>query len=323
MLIAVICGGYSSEFDISVKSAKTIVENFPEGFNAVMVVLDKSGWKVVIEGEELDFDIRTMTFTQGTAKQIDAAIVYIHGDPGENGKVQAFLEIQGIPYINSGPLASALSFDKWYCNQFLSRFGIPVADSVFLRERSQMKAEDIVDRLGLPLFVKPSDSGSSYGISKVKSIDEMEPALNKAFLEGRSVVVESFLKGTEVTCGVYRKLTGIHALPLTEIATENEFFDYEAKYLGKSKEITPARVSDDVREKIQQRARYIYELLNLRSIARIDFMVVAEEPFVIEVNTTPGFSAASIVPQMIRYEGRSIRDFWQDILDAELISKRQ
>jgi D-alanine-D-alanine ligase len=151
----------------------------------------------------------------------------------------------------------------------------------------------------------------------------MEPALNKAFLEGRSVVVESFLKGTEVTCGVYRKLTGIHALPLTEIATENEFFDYEAKYLGKSKEITPARVSDDVREKIQQRARYIYELLNLRSIARIDFMVVAEEPFVIEVNTTPGFSAASIVPQMIRYEGRSIRDFWQDILDAELISKRQ
>jgi D-alanine-D-alanine ligase len=323
MLIAVICGGYSSEFDISVKSAKTIVENFPEGFNAVMVVLDKSGWKVVIEGEELDFDIRTMTFTQETAKRIDAAIVYIHGDPGENGKVQAFLEIQGIPYINSGPLASALSFDKWYCNQFLSRFGIPVADSVFLRERSQMKAEDIVDRLGLPLFVKPSDSGSSYGISKVKSIDEMEPALNKAFLEGRSVVVESFLKGTEVTCGVYRKLTGIHALPLTEIATENEFFDYEAKYLGKSKEITPARVSDDVREKIQQRARYIYELLNLRSIARIDFMVVAEEPFVIEVNTTPGFSAASIVPQMIRYEGRSIRDFWQDILDAELISKRQ
>ena len=323
MLIAVICGGYSSEFDISVKSAKTIVENFPEGFNAVMVVLDKSGWKVVIEGEELDFDIRTMTFTQETAKRIDAAIVYIHGDPGENGKVQAFLEIQGIPYINSGPLASALSFDKWYCNQFLSRFGIPVADSVFLRERSQMKAEDIVERLGLPLFVKPSDSGSSYGISKVKSIDEIEPALNKAFFEGRSVVVESFLKGTEVTCGVYRKLTGIHALPLTEIATENEFFDYEAKYLGKSKEITPARVSDDVREKIQQRARYIYELLNLRSIARIDFMVVAEEPFVIEVNTTPGFSAASIVPQMIRYEGRSIRDFWQDILDAELISKRQ
>ena len=168
--------------------------------------------------------------------------------------------------------------------------------------------------------MKPSDSGSSYGISKVKSIDEMSAALQNAFKEGRTVVVESFLDGTEVTCGVYRKKNGVHALPLTEIASENEFFDYAAKYLGKSQEITPARVSDDIRVRVQEQATFIYNLLQLKSIARIDFMIVNDEPYVIEVNTTPGFSTASIVPQMIKCEGGTIHDFWEEILAVELIN---
>jgi len=317
--IGIICGGFSSEFEISLKSAKTIIANFPEGFETVMIVLSREGWNVNKVSGDVPFDIRTMTFRDdGIEKKIDAALVYTHGDPGENGKIQAFLDMQNIPYINSGPLASALSFDKWYCNQFLSKFGVPVANSLFLRNRFDIQEQEISAKLGLPLFVKPSDSGSSYGISKVNLPEELAKALDAAFKEGRTVVAESCLNGIEVTCGVYRRKAGIHALPLTEICTENNFFDYEAKYLGKSQEITPARVSDAVREKVQETAKMIYELLQLRSIARIDFMVVDGLPYVIEVNTTPGFSSASIVPQMIACDGNTIRNFWTEILEVEL-----
>ena len=165
--------------------------------------------------------------------------------------------------------------------------------------------------------MKPADSGSSFGISKAKTIEEIEPAMKAAFKEGKTVVVESFLNGTEVTCGVYRGINGVFALPLTEIASDNEFFDYEAKYLGKSQEITPARISDELKEKIQIQAKYIYDLLQLRSISRIDFMVVDNIPHVIEVNTTPGFSPASIVPQMLACAGISVTNFWKDILEVE------
>jgi hypothetical protein len=199
----------------------------------------------------------------------------------------------------------------------LKSFGIPVANSLFLRSEFEVSPGQIVDELGLPVFVKPSDSGSSYGISKVKTKVEIQPALQKSFAEGGTTVVESFLDGVEVTCGVYRNMDGIQALPLTEIASENEFFDYDAKYNGKSQEITPARVSVDVKLKVQERAKYIYSLLQLRSIARIDFMIVNDEPFVIEVNTTPGFSSASIVPQMLACLGLSITDFWKEIIKAE------
>lgn len=316
--IGIFCGGFSSEWEISLKSAQTIQDNFPKNYKIVKIIVDKEGWKVLENEQYFPFDLNTMTYHISEEMHIDAAIVYVHGDPGENGKIQAFLEIKGIPYINSGPLASALSFDKWYCNQFLKGFGIKVAGSLFLTSPTQYSPSEIIEKLGLPVFVKPSDSGSSYGISKVKTIDEMGPALNGAFKEGRTVVIESFLDGTEVTCGVYRKKNGIHALPLTEIASENEFFDYEAKYLGKSQEITPARVSDEVRDLVQKQAKFIYELLQLRSIARIDFMVVNGEPHVIEVNTTPGFSPASIVPQMIKCEGGTIENFWKGILEVEL-----
>jgi D-alanine-D-alanine ligase len=211
-----------------------------------------------------------------------------------------------------------LSFDKWYCNQFLKSFGIPVAKSLFVRSESEYSTAQIIEALGLPVFVKPTDSGSSYGISKVKTEVEIQSALQKSFKEGGTTVIESFLDGIEVTCGVYQNNEGIQALPLTEIASENEFFDYDAKYNGKSQEITPARVSDEVRDIVMERAKYIYSLLQLRSIARIDFMLVDNEPFVIEVNTTPGFSPASIVPQMLACRGISITDFWKEIISFEL-----
>jgi D-alanine-D-alanine ligase len=314
-LIGIFCGGFSSEAAISLKSAQTILENCPKSYQPVKIIVGKEDWYAEYENQLFPFDINTMRFAENT---INAAIVYIHGDPGENGKIQALLEMKGIPYINSGPLASALSFDKWYCNQFLSGFGIKVAKSLLLGTKDAFSDEEIVNQLGLPLFVKPSDSGSSYGISKVNEASQLKTALENAFKEGDSVVIESFLPGIEVTCGVYRGRDGIKALPLTEICSENEFFDYDAKYLGKSQEITPARVDDKIKGEVQKISKRIYNLMGLRSIARIDFMLVDNEPYVIEVNTTPGFSPASIVPQMIKADGSTISAFWEEIFEVEL-----
>jgi D-alanine-D-alanine ligase len=316
--VGIFCGGFSSEWEISMKSAQTIEQHFPEGYQPIRIQVSKGGWEAILPEKRVPFDLNTMNIQDEIKTRIDVGLVYIHGDPGENGKIQALLEMHNIPYVNSGPLPSALSFDKWYCNQFLNGFGIPVAKSIFTTHIDQFSAEEIVSQLGLPLFVKPSDSGSSFGISKVKTADGIHGALEQAFQEGRSVVIESFLDGTEVTCGVYRTKTGMTALPLTEIASENEFFDYNAKYLGQSQEITPARISPEMTTRVQETAKKVYSLLNLRSIARIDFMVVNDVPHVIEVNTTPGFSPASIVPQMIDCAGQTITNFWTEIFEAEL-----
>ena len=317
--VGVICGGFSSEFEISVLSAKNIQENFPDEFNACLVYLQKDGWFVELDGGKVELNPVDFTFNNGT-KKIDIAIVYIHGDPGENGKVQAYLEMINVPYVNSGPLASQLSFDKWFCNKFLEGFGYKVAKSEYLTKANQnLDSDSIIAELGLPLFVKPCDSGSSYGIAKVKEKDQLQIAVDGAFAEGETVILEAFLDGTEVTCGLYRDESGVCALPLTEIVTENDFFDFEAKYQGLSQEITPARIDNDITLEIQKISKEIYELLNLRSLARIDFMIVGSEPFVIEVNTTPGFSNESIVPKMIIAEGISMKDFWTRIMKAELI----
>jgi D-alanine-D-alanine ligase len=316
--IGIICGGFSSEWEISMKSALTIHDNFPSEYRVFRILLNHDGWFALHNEEKIPLDLNTMTFQLNGEVRLDAAIVFIHGNPGENGKVQAFLDMMNIPCINSGPLASALSFDKWYCNQFLHNFGFKIAQSELLLDLEQMSPEALVESLGLPMFIKPADSGSSYGISKAKLLEDVRPSLEKAFAEGRTVVVESFLSGTEVTCGVYRRKDGVYALPLTEIASENEFFDYEAKYNGKSQEITPARVSDEVRMEVQKQAKRIYELLQLKSIARVDFMVVNNVPHVIEVNTTPGFSSASLVPQMIACDGNTITEFWREIMNVEL-----
>jgi len=317
--IGIFCGGYSSEYDISIKSAKTILSNFPEGYSPFLVEVTRQQWIANYENQSYVVDQNSLSFIAFDKEiSIDVAIIYIHGHPGEDGKLQAYFDMKQIPYINSGALASELSFDKWYCNQFLKGFGIPVAKSLRLTAINDYSEQDIINSLGLPCFVKPTDSGSSYGISKVNQATELRAALELAFQEGKTVVIESFLKGTEVTCGVYRKADGLCALPLTEIVSEKDFFDYEAKYLGKSSEITPARVSEIVSKAVQDRAKQIYDLLSLRSIARIDFMIVEDVPYVIEVNTTPGFSPASIVPQMIACEGKSIQGFWEEILAVEL-----
>ena len=317
--IGIFCGGYSSEYDISIQSATTILNNFPDGYDVFLITVKKDQWTALYKGTESIIDLNTLGFEhEGQKIMLDYGLVYIHGNPGENGKLQAFLEMKGIPCINSGALASELSFDKWYCNQFLKGFGIPVAKSIFMTNIGQFSNEHIISELGLPIFVKPSDSGSSYGISKVKKPEDLTAAIEMAFQEGKTILLEAFLNGTEVTCGVYRTKNGVKALPLTEIATENDFFDYEAKYNGKAQEITPARIPDEIKEAVQKQSKYIYELLQLRSISRIDFMIVNNTPVVIEVNTTPGFSKASIAPQMIACEGKTLKEFWTEILEEEI-----
>ena len=318
--IGIFCGGYSSEYDISIQSATTILNNFPDGYDVFLITVKKDQWTALYKGTESIIDLNTLGFEhEGQKIMLDYGLVYIHGNPGENGKLQAFLEMKGIPCINSGALASELSFDKWYCNQFLKGFDIPVAKSIFMTNIGQFSNEHIISELGLPIFVKPSDSGSSYGISKVKKSENLTAAIEMAFKEGRTILLEAFLDGTEVTCGVYRTKDSVKALPLTEIATENDFFDYEAKYNGKAQEITPARIPDEIKEAVQKQSKYIYELLQLRSIARIDFMIVNNIPVVIEVNTTPGFAKASIAPQMIACEGKTLKEFWTEILEQEII----
>jgi len=319
--IGIFCGGFSSEFEISMKSVNTILDHFPDGFTPLIIKVTRDGWFTEMNGKSGIFDLNCASaIFQEQIVPLAGALVYTHGDPGENGKIQAYLDMFKVPYINSDPLASSLSFDKWYCNQFLKSFGFSVAKSILTNKNSNLDTNKIVNELGLPLFIKPTNSGSSYGISKVKSANELQKALALAYTEGETAVIESFLNGIEVTCGVYRKASEIQALPLTEIVSENEYFDFEAKYQGKSQEITPARISPEHTLSIQAQSIEIYKLLNLRSIARIDFMLVDSTPYVIEVNTTPGFSAESIVPKMLKEAGIPYSKFWNDIFDTELKS---
>jgi len=323
--VGIIAGGFSSEYKISVLSATNIKNNFPKGYNVYLLLMDKSGWKVQLnDNTTIPVDITNLSFDlEGNNIKIDVAIIYIHGDPGENGKIQSYLEMIDIPYINSGPLASQLSFDKWYCNQFLKGFGFNVADSIYLKSANEKVDENaIIERLRLPLFVKPCDSGSSFGISRVNKSEDLKSAIENAFKEGRTVVLERFLAGTEVTCGAYRSRNGLQALPLVEIVSENEFFDYQAKYEGLSQEITPARISDELTLEVQRITKEVYNLLKLRSVARIDFMIENGIPYIIEVNTTPGFSSESIVPKMLKQAGKTVEQLWQEIIDVEFIDSQ-
>jgi len=238
----------------------------------------------------------------------------------EDGKLQGYFDMLGIPYNSCNSKTSALTFDKWLCNQVLANNGIHVSKSVLINDRSAMfNTKEIVAELGLPCFVKPNDGGSSFGISKVKEEMQLIPAINRAFAEGNEVMIEAFMEGKEVTCACYKSDKEIIALPLIEIVSENEFFDYEAKYEGKSQEICPARIPDEQRDRVQEITKKIYSLLGLKGIIRVDFMLVGNEPFVIEVNTAPGMSAASLVPQMVeKYEHANLSQVLHTVVQESM-----
>lgn len=321
--IALVWGGYSSEIIVSAKSMAGIYSFLDkEKYNVYKVKIDKDSWSVDIDGKIIPVDKNDFSFldAESNAKvKFDFAYITIHGTPGEDGRLQGYLDMLSVPYSTCGMMASALTFDKYICNNFLKNFDLTVANSRLLREGQVYDCGDIVNQLGLPLFVKPSIGGSSFATTKVKSLAELQPAIDIAFKEANEVIIESFIKGREVTCGCYKVKGKEVVLPLTEVVTTNEFFDYDAKYEGQVEEITPARISEDITKEIQQSTLKIYDLVGAKGIIRADYIITDNnKPYLLEVNTTPGMTATSFIPQQVAAAGLNITEVLTEIIENEL-----
>lgn len=320
--IAIIAGGYSSEYVVSLKSAQGIYSFIDkERYNRYIALLTRNAWKMQLpDGSWTPIDKNDFSFMeQGERKQVDFCYITIHGTPGEDGRLQGYLDMIGMPYSSCGMMVSALTFNKYICNHYLRQFGVSVADSIHLFRGDQITEEEVINRLGLPIFVKPNDGGSSFGVTKVKSKEAIQPAIAKAFEEGKEVVLERFIAGTEVTSGCYKVAGKKVLLPLTEVVTPNEFFDYDAKYNGQVDEITPARLSPEMTQRIQQETARIYDILGAKGIIRIDYIITPEgTPMMLEINTTPGMTATSFIPQQVRAAGLDIQQVMTDIIEDTL-----
>ncbi|GHT47658.1 D-alanine--D-alanine ligase [Bacteroidia bacterium] len=321
--VAIVAGGYSSELVVSLKSAQGIYSFIDkEKYTVYIVLITKEKWSVQLDDErEIAVDKNDFSFVlDGKRIPFDFAYITIHGTPGENGLLQGYLDMLGIPYSCCGVLTASLTFNKYFCNHYLRNFGVKTAKSILLRKGETKTSEEIVAELGLPLFIKPNDGGSSFGTTKVTSGEQIQPAIVIAFEEGQEVIIESFLPGTEVTCGCYRIKDKITAFPITEVVSKNEFFDYDAKYNLASEEITPARISKELTDEIQQLTARIYRLIGAKGIIRIDYIISpAGEVRMLEVNTTPGMTATSFIPQQVRAAGLDIREVMTDIIENATI----
>lgn len=320
--IAVVAGGYSSEYHISIKSAQTIMNHLPKDYyDPYLVVISKDAWKVEKDQTTYPIDREDFSFVvDGRKINFDCAYITIHGTPGEDGKLQGYFDMIGVPYTSCNATVSAITFNKWYNNQVLLNNGFSCAQSMILRNPNHgYAAKEIVERLGLPCYVKPNDGGSSFGISKVKEEGEILSAIEKAFEEGKEVVIEANMQGREVTCGAYAYQGKIYALPITEIVSHKEYFDYQAKYEGLSDEITPARISDELTQLVQETTVKAYQVMNLRGIIRIDFILKNDKPHIIEINTAPGMSPESIIPQQVRaYDGMDLSTVLHRVIEEVL-----
>lgn len=319
--VGILMGGYSSESHISEKSAKVVAHSIEGSFLPILIRVSNEGWFAIEDETEFQVDLNSMTYTSGNQQRgFDVIFNAIHGTPGEDGKVQGLLDMIGIPYTGSGVLASALSFDKGKCNTFLKDCeDLNIPKSVVLTKSKDPDLENLKVYIGVPCFVKPCNAGSSYGISKVNSEADFLPAIEHAFQFDQHVLVEQFIDGTEVSNGIYSVNGKVHSLPITEIVPEGSFFDYEAKYEGSSQEITPARISPELTAKIQSMTRIAFQLLGLNGMARIDYIIQNDVPYLIEANTVPGLSEESILPQQVKEAGMTLGDFFglliQDSLD--------
>lgn len=316
--VAIVCGGYSSEKDISLKSGQTIYQHLDKDlFEPYIVFITRSEWSVIIDSKHIPINKADFSFSEGgTQTFFDFAYITIHGTPGEDGKLQGYFDIIQLPYSNSGVMASSLTFNKWACNQFLKSFKIPIAENFHIKKGEKIYTEKIISKTGLPCFVKPNDGGSSFGISLVKEENNLASAIAAAFKEGEEVIVESKLTGRELTCGVYQDLKEIIALPVTEIIAHGDFFDYQAKYEGSSDEVTPAKIDDDIRLKVQEVTQYIYRLFQLKGFARVDYILVNDTPAVIEVNSVPGMSPASIIPQQVKADQKELKTVLTSVITS-------
>lgn len=319
--IAIVWGGYSSEAIVSAKSMTGISSFLDQSkYDIYPVEITRNSWTVAAAKEKYAVDKNDFSFVDGDNKHIkfDFAYITIHGTPGEDGHMQGYLDMLAIPYSTCGLMAAALTFDKYICNNFLKNFDIPVAKSVLLRDKQAYNASEIVATLGLPIFVKPSIGGSSFATTKVKAEDELHAAIQTALSEANEVIIESFIQGREVTCGCYKTKDNEVVFPITEVITSNEFFDYQAKYEGQVQEITPADISEALTQQIQETTLRIYNLVGAKGIIRADYIITESNvPFLLEVNTTPGMTATSFIPQQVAAAGLNITDVLTQIIENE------
>ena len=317
--IAFLTGGYSGEAQISYQSAKTIEKNIdPEKFEYYKIDITLKGWFYETNGEKSEVDRNDFSIkADGEKILFDAVLIGIHGTPGEDGKLQGYFDLLGLPYTSCDCAISALTFNKRYTVAVASFAGIKVANSVLLFKKDYQSPDEQVTNLKFPVFVKPNNGGSSIGMSKVNlPSEELGAAIEKAFKEDEQVLVEEFIKGRELTIGVFKSKGKVIALPITEIITKNEYFDFEAKYLGASQEITPAEINDEIAAQINEQAIKIYQIFNCRGIVRIDFIYNEEEqvPYLLEINTVPGQTEASLVPQQVKAMGWMLMDFYTALI---------
>jgi len=319
--VAIIMGGYSSEYKISLTSGNVVFNNINRTkFNPYRIHIFKEKW-VYVDENDTEFPIDKNDFSvviNGTKVNFDVVFNAIHGTPGEDGLMQAYFELLHIPQTSCDYYQAALTFNKRDMLSVLKPYGIKTAESYYLNLGDEINVETILAKVGLPCFVKPNKSGSSFGISKVKTAVEFLPAIENAYKEDDEIIIESFLDGTEVSVGVINYKGEIKVLPITEIVSENDFFDYEAKYLGKSKEITPARISDELKVKIETVSKRAYEVLKMKGFSRSEFIIVNNEPFMLEMNTIPGLTTESILPQQAREAGISLPELFENAIELAL-----
>lgn len=320
--IAIVAGGYSSEFPVSLRSAQGLYSFMDKDrYDIYIVKLTRDEWFVELPGGETsEIDKNDFSFVEGDwIRHFDFVYITIHGTPGEDGRLQGYLDMIGLPYSTCDTLVSAMTFNKFVCNRYLQAFGIPIAHSIVLRNGQSISDQEVVEQIGLPCFIKPNVGGSSCGATKVKIEGEIQPAIKKAFDEGKEVIIEAFMAGTEITCGCYKTRKRDVVLPVTEVISKNEFFDYEAKYTAcKVEEITPARLSEEMTAKVQERTSLIYDILGCKGIIRVDYIIVGEEPYLLEVNTTPGMTETSFIPQQVKAAGMEMKCVLSEIIENEM-----
>ena len=300
--IAILTGGDSAEYDISILSAKTVLKNLnPELFNGYIVHLKNNKFTVNYKKNKIYINKRDFTFKiKNKHISFDSIFMALHGSPAENGLIQPYFDNLNIPYTSCSAEVSNLTFNKYDCNNKLKELGFSCATSFLYKKGEIIEEEEIISSVEIPCFVKPNGSGSSFGISKVKKKKDLKKAIHNALKYDNKVIIEQFLDGIEVSCGVFSFKNNIQALPITEIITENEFFDYQAKYEGKAQEITPARINKKLTIEIQKLTTEIYKAMGLRGICRIDYIIMNKKPYIIEINTIPGLTEESIIPQQIK-----------------------
>lgn len=327
-IIAIIAGGDSSEHDVSMRSAAGISSWLDrDKFEVYTIEVRGREWQAHLKsGKTSPVALHNFTFLDEYNKRItpDYAYITIHGTPGENGILQGYFDLLHIPYSTSSLLVEAMTFDKFTLNQYLKGFGVRVAESVLIRKGMDVDAQAIVDKVGLPCFIKPNAGGSSFGVTKCKTLEDVVPAVEKARAESDDVLIESIMVGTEISNGVYKtKNGGGQVLPITEVVPETEFFDYDAKYNGAVEEITPARLSDDTTNRVQALTSAIYDILGASGIIRIDYIISKNTEGqdvinMLEINTTPGMTQTSFIPQQVRAAGLEMKDVLSEVIEDKL-----